>query len=300
MRPKTNGGSVRSETHKGPRRFPAGLVYRPNFIPPGPRQEILKWLRTLHPLWEYRYSTRRPLGGTETQRKLLRPVYWMGNWQFACLNYYHPPKGIHHRCVRAEPYPAVLQTMVRRIEAETRATISRKEIPPGWHLNTCLINFYGDRREGERWIDTGRVGEHKDFEPGPVASVSLGERAFFQFVESRHRHGTPNVVFQQWLDDSSLQIFAGPLWKERFFHRVQRVEKKGKHQFDLQVEDFRTRRINFTFRYVPEQHILKYSQLPNKVAHDIEDYVSALAEHSAFFKAASAERRSHVRLENSI
>src|SRR3712207_7147345 len=40
----------------------------------------------------------------------------------------------------------------------------------GWHLNTCLVNFYGSRLEDGRWVDTARVGEHKDFEPGPVRS----------------------------------------------------------------------------------------------------------------------------------
>ena len=36
--------------------------------------------------------------------------------------------------------------------------------------------------EGDRWVDVARVSEHRDFEPGPVASISLGERALFQFV----------------------------------------------------------------------------------------------------------------------
>ena len=55
-------------------------------------------------------------------------------------------------------------------------------MPKGWHLNTCLVNFYGDRQDGTRWVDVARVGDHRDFEPGPVASLSIGERALFQFV----------------------------------------------------------------------------------------------------------------------
>ena len=38
----------------------------------------------------------------------MRPVYWLGGWQFACLDYYRPPDGVDDRCVRAEPFPAVL------------------------------------------------------------------------------------------------------------------------------------------------------------------------------------------------
>ena len=44
-------------------------------------------------------------------------MYWLGNWQFACLDYYRPPKGVKDRCVRAEPFPPVLQRQVEKIEA---------------------------------------------------------------------------------------------------------------------------------------------------------------------------------------
>ena len=71
-------------------------------------------METLHPLWEQRFSSRRPLPEGETQRQLLRPVYWLGNWQFACLDYYRPPNGVRDRCVRAEPFPLVLARMVER------------------------------------------------------------------------------------------------------------------------------------------------------------------------------------------
>lgn len=247
---------------------PPGLYYNRHFIGPRDRAEILDWLSTLHPIWEYRYSG-------DTQRRLLRPVYWLGSWQFACLNYYRPPKGIHDRCVRAEPFPPVLARLVAKIETIARRMYAGAEMPKKWHLNVCLVNFYGSRFEDGKKIDTARVGEHKDFEPGPVASLSIGERALFQFVTGRG-----GVVTQQWLDDGSLQIFGGARWKSHVFHRVQRVDRKS--VLPLRIADFETRRVNFTLRYVPDEHVVDFAKLPDR-AH-VESYVRELAEHSAYWR----------------
>jgi alkylated DNA repair dioxygenase AlkB len=269
--------------------LPRGLYYDRNFVSRGEREAVLDWLSTIYPIWEYRYSTVAPLPEGREQRMLLRPVYWLGNWQFACLDYYHPPKGILNRCVKAEPFPPAIAKMIERIEKIARAMYRAPDLPARWHLNTCLVNFYGKKIEAGRAIDTARVGEHKDFEPGPVASVSLGERAMFQFVSSR-RPGTRDAVeFQQWLDDGSLQIFGGERWKSRLFHRVQRVDRKTGKVFPLNVEGFETRRINFTFRYVPDEHILPYSKLPFEVARNVEGYVMQLSQRSKFFAAELAQ-----------
>lgn len=219
---------------------------------------------------------------------LLRPVYWLGNWQFACLDYYRPPKGVHHRCVRAEPFPPVLMKLVEKAESIARRIFIGHDMPKKWHLNTCLINYYGSRIEGGKKIDTARVGEHKDFEPGPVASISLGERAMFQFVSNKKpgaRDQGVLVVKEQWLDDGSLQIFGGHRWKSELFHRVQRVDKKAGHYFPIHAENFETRRINFTFRYVPDEHVAPFSCLPKEAREDTEPYMRELAKHSGFFAA---------------
>lgn len=260
------------------------LFYDPEFISHADREEILRWIATLYPLWEQRFSTLRPLPEGEEQRWLLRPVYWLGNWQFACLDYYHPPHGILNRCVKAEPFPPVLQNLVRQIEGIARSMYRGPDLPGRWHLNTCLVNFYGSKigNDGKR-TDTARVGEHKDFEPGPVASLSLGERALFQFVSSRARGSRDEVIFQQWLDDRSLQIFGGSKFKRELFHRVQRVDRRGGFQFPLNVENFETRRINFTFRYVPEAHVIRYCDLPPEAQQDVHDYMKTLSLHSRFF-----------------
>ncbi len=262
-----------------------GLYYNPRFISKQEREDLLLWLKTLYPLWEERFSKHNPPPEGDTWRPLLRPVYWLGNWQFACLDYYHPPKGIYNRCVEAEKYPPLLRSLVDKIEKMARNIYKAGDMPKEWELNTCLINFYGSKIEDGKKIDTARVGEHKDFEPGPVASLSLGERAMFQFVTGNNKTGN-NVILEQWLDDSSLQIFGTDKWKNKAFHRVQRVDRKLGTHFDLQVENFETRRINFTFRYVPREHIIPYKKLPIEQQEDTKIYMEKLSLHSDFFKKA--------------
>jgi alkylated DNA repair dioxygenase AlkB len=265
---------------------PRGHHYFPGYLQAQARQQLLAWLGKLHPIWEQRYSSLRDPPAGQTQRSLLRPVYWLGNWQFACLDYYRPPRGTQDRCVAAEPFPQVLQRIVSDTERRIAKLFPRKDIPEGYRLNTCLVNFYGARREGDKWVDTARVGEHRDFEPGPVASLSIGERALFQFVRSQRIGEREAPLVSQWLDDGSLQIFGGSFFKDKVFHRVQRVDKREKIELPPQIDGFRTRRINFTFRYVPIQHVVPFARLGKQAREDVREYVSQLAEHSSFFQQA--------------
>lgn len=265
--------------------LPTGLHYQFPFIDRSERAQLLAWLETLVPLWEMRFSEHNPPPPGDTHRPLLRPVYWLGNWQFACLDYYHPPKGILHRAVKAETYPPHLQKIVDRIEFIAKKRFPRSFFPEKWKLNTCLVNFYGSKFEQDKWVDRARVGEHKDFEPGPVGSLSIGDRAFFQFVNGKTQLGDENIVFSQWLEDSSLQIFGGEKWKSKTFHRVQRVEDKRKEKLGPEIEHFKTRRINFTFRYVPEEHIYPFKDLPSEKRSDILPYVKTLSQSSPYFKS---------------
>jgi alkylated DNA repair protein (DNA oxidative demethylase) len=271
------------------------LIYQPNYVTKNQKSEILKYLSTLYPIWEMRFSKSNPPPQGEANRQLLRPVYWLGNWQFACLNYYHPPQGINNRCVTGEEYPSVIGRMVYEIEQMVHQKFSPKDIPDRWHLNTCLINYYGNKiifsddqnnaaSKNEK-IDCARVGEHKDFEPGPVASISFGEKALFQFVKSAGKSQKSEVILQQWLEDSSLQIFGGDKFKKQLFHRVQRVEEKGIVFQNLNTTNFETRRINFTFRYVPTEHIRRYQTFPEQLKEDVMLYMKNLATHSDYWAA---------------
>lgn len=264
--------------------MPKGQLFDPRFVSAKDRALIVDWLSQIHPLWEMRHPEGHP-----RQRPLLRPVYWLGNWQFACLDYYRPPHGVHGRCVRAEPFPPVLRALALAIEELSRGLFAAEDVPRGWHLNTCLVNLYGTRIDGGNRVDTARVGEHRDFEPGPVASISLGERALFQFVRSSRPGDRDEVVSQTWLTDGSLQLFGGERWKRDHFHRVQRVDTRGGHRFDLQVQNFETRRVNLTFRYVPDEHVLPFSALPAAAREQVRGYLEELARHSAFFAAALGE-----------
>ena len=187
--------------------------------------------------------------------------------------------------MQAEPFPPTMQELVDEITEMVHNQFEARDIPRGWELNTCLINYYGSQiaADGQR-TDVARVGEHKDFEPGPVASISFGERALFQFVASDGKQKQSQVVLQQWLDDSSLQIFGGDKFKKRLFHRVQRVDKKDGDLFEgFHTPEFETRRLNFTFRYVPREHIQPLARFPLERQSDVRPYIEDLSSNSEFF-----------------
>lgn len=289
-RPAAAAGRVTRPTAAPPRRRARGAdaersyIYDRHYVDAATRTALERWLASLHPIWEQRYSTRRPPPPGKTPRPLLRPVYWLGNWQFACLGYYEPPRRTRDCAVEAERFPPVLARLVGAIEQRIRLQFAAADVPPAWHLNTCLINFYGHRRDGDRWIDVARVGEHRDFEPGPVASISLGEQALFQFVRRGDFGGPP--VRSQWLGDGSLQAFGGAWWKDALLHRVLRVDDRHGAELPPAIEGFRTRRVNFTFRYVPDADVVPFRRLSLPAQDDVRDYVAELARHSGFFRRA--------------
>ena len=124
------------------------------------------------------------------------------------------------------------------------------------------MNFYGSRLEDGKRLDCARVGEHRDFEPGPVASLSLGERALFQFVTPRQgARARARASRRSGSTTARCSSSAATRGRSSALHRVLRVEKKGGFRFDVRVADFETRRVNFTFRYVPREHIAAFAEL---------------------------------------
>lgn len=262
-----------------------GTYYNAGFLNGPTKKSLIQEIENLHPIWEERYSPSNPPPEGDTWRSLKRPVYWLGNWQYACLGYYHPPDQIDFRCVKAEAFPPVMQKMVNEIEVLTRRLAPKSDVPSDWHLNTCLVNYYGSRIDPttNKEVDLATVGDHKDAEPGPVASISLGEKAWFQFVKGKN-HLRDNVQLEQWLDDGSLFIFWNKKFKDELFHRVQRVDNKNNIKFIDHLEGYRTRRINLTFRFVPVKDIIDYKFFPQNKKDDINEYVKIQAKNSNFFK----------------
>lgn len=259
-----------------------GIYYNSGYLNGPKRTELIDEIKAYHPIWEERYCECNPPPEGDTWRSLKRPVYWLGNWQFACLGYYHPPNDIQFRCARAESFPPLMQELVNDIEAKTKRMALPEDVPKKWHLNTCLINYYGSKLTDGIEEDFATVGDHKDAEPGPVASISLGERAWFQYSKGRPNDRN-NIVHEQWLDDASLLIFWGKKFKDELFHRVQRVEDKQKIEFEDHVDNYRTRRVNLTFRYVPDIDIFNYDKFPADRIRDTKHYVKELAKNSSFW-----------------
>ncbi len=266
-----------------------GLYYNKAYLNGPNTERLIQEIESFHPIWEERFSKSNPPPVGDTWRSLKRPVYWLGNWQFACHGYYHPPHQTDFRCVKAEPFPTFMQTMVHDIEKLTKRLAPKDDVPKDWHLNTCLINYYGSKLNTEgKWEDQAQVGDHRDAEPGPVASISLGERAWFQYVKGKPSDPS-NVVTEQWLDHQSLLVFWGKRFKDDLFHRVQRVENKHKFKFNDHLHDelgdrYHTRRINLTFRYVPVEDIVEFDKFPKEKRDDVLPYVQTLATYSKFFR----------------
>lgn len=270
-----------------------GIYYNDGYLNGPNSSRLINELEQFHPIWEERFSKSNPPPEGDTWRSLKRPVYWLGNWQFACLGYYHPPLETDFKCVEAEEFPEFMQELVHQIEEIVHRITPKADIPQGWTLNTCLINYYGSTIIEDGKEDQATVGDHKDAEPGPVASISLGEKAWFQFVKGKAKDKS-NIVHEQWLTNNSLLVFWGKKFKDDLFHRVQRVQDTGQYVFEDYLDEYQTRRINLTFRYVPQKDILPYSTFPKEKKEDIKNYVQNISKNSIFFKKICQEENYEI------
>ena len=258
-------------------------LHQPQFISKQDKRSLLSELAALHPIHETRYTANDARRDGQTSRLLLRPVYWLGGWQFACHNYYRK-NATQHRVVLAEPLVPTLRKLVQTIEKQVKETAIATDIPTDWKLNTCLINYYGNSFRDGRWVDTARVNNHKDHEPGPVASLSLGAAADFDFNLGGRK---PSPIEALVLKDRSLLAFWGAEHKDQLYHRVRSVRAQQDHRFDIDINDFRLRRINITLRYVPDDCLSTLAEIPNNS--DLRTSVQALAAHSSFWQQAWAD-----------
>ena len=87
-----------------------GFSYLPRFIHKEESLELIDYFAGLVPIWEQRHRGEDHGRSSGHGRRLTRPVYWLGAWQFACLGYYAEPDHRKGRCLRGERLPAVMRT----------------------------------------------------------------------------------------------------------------------------------------------------------------------------------------------
>ena len=262
-----------------------GFSYLPGFITAEEGETLLRYFGSLKPLWESRYVGDHAQREGQGSRRLTRPVYWLGAWQFACLGYYAAPHHLHEKCVRAEPLPEVMQAILQRLVpklAAHQAQSERGQVP-----NTCLINYYGselfqDSTGRMQPRDYARLKMHHDAEPGPVVMFSLGQPAQFEFVEGE-KPDDPELSL--WLQDRSVVLFSGPHFKDHLYHRVTRVKHGDTAHMPAVLDGFRLRRVSVSFRFVPEEHIHSLHELSAPAQAQVRGYVEQLATSSAHFRA---------------
>lgn len=257
-----------------------GFSYLPRFISEAEGEALLRYFGSLTPLWESRYVGEHAAREGQTQRRLTRPVYWLGAWQFACLGYYAPPQHVDEKCVRAEPMPQLMRELLERLAPQLAA--HGADAAP----NTCLINYYGselttDAKGRPQPVDYARLRMHRDHEPGPVVMFSLGQPALFEFVDPQ----TPDAPeVSLWLKNRSVVLFSGPKFKDRLYHRVTRVRHGDSPKMPEVLPDFRLRRVSVSFRFVPEAHIKSLRELSEGAQAQVRGYVEQLAVRSEHFR----------------
>ncbi len=260
-----------------------GLSYLPRFISQDESQELIDYFAALRPIWERRHHAGEHARSGCAGRRLTRPVYWLGAWQFACLGYYAEPEHRVDRCLRAEGLPPVMQGILERlgerlVERHSDDTYARPSLLP----NTCLINFYGREVGHGVPVDYARLRMHRDLEPGPVIVFSIGQPARLEFLDP-DRSLDPEIAV--WARHRSVTIMSGPKVKEHLYHRVAQV-RTGQHpEMSAQLAHFELRRVSISFRHVPEELISDFIELPKERQDQVRGYVQELAEHSEHFRA---------------
>lgn len=256
-----------------------GFTYHPHFIDKDEAEELIHYFGALTPLWEQRFRDQQKQRSEGHARRLTRPVYWLGAWQFACLGYYAEPDHREHRCLRAEALPSVMQDILERA-GPVLEEFHQSEAPASLP-NTCLINYYG--REVGKGVprDYARLRMHRDGEPGPVIMFNIGQAGLLEFLDPDR---CPAPELRLWARHRSLSILSGPEWKDRLYHQVTQVRTGDKPALHSQLDNFELRRVSVSFRHVPQSLIEDFAALPEESREQVRDYVEDLAQHSAHFR----------------
>ncbi len=257
-----------------------GFTYHPHFISKAESEELIEYFGQLQPLWEQRYRERTKERSQDHARRLTRPVYWLGAWQFATLGYYAEPDHREHRCLRAEAFPPVMKEILDRTRPTLEAFHSAS--PEDALPETCLINYYG--REVGKGVprDYARLRMHRDGELGPVIMFNIGQAGLLEFLDPDQ---SPDPELSVWNRHRSLCIISGADYKDRLYHRVTRVRTGGLPAMHTELSDFELRRVSVSFRQVPAELIEDFQDLPAGTQDQIRDYVEELASHSPHFRA---------------
>jgi alkylated DNA repair protein (DNA oxidative demethylase) len=266
----------------------SGFSYLPQFISTEEAKEMIDYFGALRPLWEQRFHGSSKQRSAKHGRRLTRPVYWLGAWQFACLGYYSEPEHLHNRCLRGEPFPSVMQNVLDRLTEVIASSHDHDNDSETSALpNTCLINYYGREIGQGQPRDYARLRMHRDGEPGPVIMFSIGQPGLLEFLDPEIS-ADPELCL--WTRHRSVSILSGPNFKDRLYHRITQVRTGREPQLHTELANFELRRISVSFRSVPEQYIADFNELPDNTTSQIADYVGELALHSKHYENQLAKK----------
>ena len=257
----------------------SGFSYLPRFIGEEEAAQLIDYFGAITPIWEQRHPSGEHKRSSGHPRRLTRPVYWLGAWQFASLGYYAEPHYREDRCLRGEALPPVMQRILARLQRIHGATVPD---PHGLLPNTCLINYYGREINDGRPRDYARLRMHRDGEPGPVVMFNIGQAGLLEFLDPDL---SPDPELRVWTRHRSVTILSGPDFKDRLYHRVVQVRTGDQPALRCSLDDFELRRVSVSFRHVPAPLISDFADLPDDRKAKVREYVEELAARSPHYRA---------------
>jgi hypothetical protein len=255
-----------------------GFSYLPRFFSAEEAKDLIQSFELLKPIWEERHGGRDHARDGAGSRRITRPVYWLGAWQFASLGYYAEPLHRQGRCLRGEALLPTMQQILERLRPELASHDCAQISDP--MPNTCLINYYGSKVGEGPPVDQARLRMHRDGEPGPVIMFCTGQPGLLEFID-------PNLSDEAelalWTRHRSVVIISGDDFKDRLYHRLVRVKHGAEPEMSSPLPGFSLRRVSVSFRHVPETLIADLDGLPEESQKRVRPYVEELARSSPHY-----------------